>query len=247
MKTYAFLRLRYKLILLYVISFFCVGCDDTTEKVLNSHRIYIHFSDNTFTQVKDSLSISNNDTLSLTQLNGYFRITDSQKSYYQQGKLVNGKKEGEWVFYVRLGDSSRLSEKMEYKRGKLNGVHIEYDPIDGTVLSELFFRDDFELGLQKKYHPESKKMVIQYTKDSIGNYIDEYLALNKQGDTLYYVHLGKNGTGYLKLYNRWGVLEREGYLLNGKMEMAKEYIYNYGQEKYIQKRYYINDSLVLTE
>lgn len=247
MKTDAFLRLRHKLILFYVISIFYVSCDYTAEKALNSHTLYIHFSDNTFAQVKDSFPIFDSDTLSLTQLNGYFRITDSQKSYYQQGKLVNGKKEGEWVFYVRLGDSSRLSEKMEYKRGKLNGVHIEYDPIEGRVLSELFFRDNFEFGLQKWYHPKSTKIALQYTKDSIGNYIDEYLALNKQGDTLYYVHLGKNGTGYLKLYNRWGVLEREGYLLNGKMEMAKEYIYNYGQEKYIQKRYYINDSLVLTE
>ncbi|MFJ1492354.1 hypothetical protein, partial [Capnocytophaga canis] len=54
----------------------------------------------------------------------------------------------------------------------------------------------------------------------------------------------KNSTGYLKLYNQWGILEREGYLLNGKMEMAKEFIYEYGQKKYILERFYIADSLI---
>lgn len=244
MKTYVSLRLRYKLILLYVISNFYISCDYTAEKDFNSHTLYIHFSDNTFAQAKDSFSISDNDTLSLTQLNGYFRVTDSQKPDYQQGKLVNGKKEGEWYRYIILGDSSRLSQKKEYKRGKLNGVYIDYDPIEGWVLSELFFRDNFELGLQKWYHPKSTKIALQYTKDSLGYYIDNYLVLNKLGGTLYHVNLGKNSTGYLKLYNQWGILEREGYLLNGKMEMAKEFIYEYGQKKYTLERFYIADSLI---
>ena len=84
------------------------------------------------------------------------------------GKMIDGKKEGTWVYYRTGGEVIGL---VDFKDGKRNGKTIAY--IDGEISSVVRFKNDIEDGKSEEYYKglriEEKEFVkgIEINKKTI--------------------------------------------------------------------------------
>jgi antitoxin component YwqK of YwqJK toxin-antitoxin module len=129
------------------------------------------------------------------------------------GKLVNGKREGQWKIYDEHGV---LREINYYKNGKLNGPQITFDSA-GNVFTranrfEDKFVDSFKLfyangqiktenwfdsvgrsqGVYKAYHDNGKLSLIG--RDVDNNSVDTTWGYDEDGELNYFEYYGKNSS-----------------------------------------------------
>jgi antitoxin component YwqK of YwqJK toxin-antitoxin module len=208
------------------------AAEDNTDR----YQTYIRYSDSLFNRGLDTIKLLPDDSLSISKLTGHFRIIHYSGRYYDMGFLNKGIKEKTWESYrVWSPGNSTLEVSGQYKSGKLNGKYAEYTE-DGELIIAHHHKDNQQFGQQLEYLDGKK--TLAYSIDEQGNYVGDYLALNSRGDTLYYTNFGKESSGYLKRYNRWGVLDMEGAIIKGKMKEYKLYEYDYGSKKYIKVQYF---------
>ena len=206
--------------------------EDNTDR----YQTYIRYSDSLFSRGVDTIKLLPNDSLSISKLTGYFRIVHAGGGYYDAGLLNKGIKENTWKsYYVWSPGNSTLDVLEQYKSGKLNGKCFSYTR-EGELIIAHYYKDNQRFGQQLEYLDEKK--TLAYSFDEQGNYVGDYLALNSRGDTLYYTNFGNESSGYLKRYDRWGVLEMEGAIVTGKMKGYKRYEYDYGSGKYVKVQYF---------
>ncbi|TWP30321.1 hypothetical protein ETU08_04310 [Apibacter muscae] len=214
---------------LLAISIFLFACSKKEESQAPIKIVF--FTDSTFTVKKDSIEINslNNSLHGFVKIYGYGGINS-----FEEGELKDGKHIGIWKKYFY---GTTLSEYITFNQlGERDGVSLEFDS-NGDTLSLLNFRKNHPIGKQKEFY--KGKLTLQYFIDSNDHLINKFLALKPNGDTLYFVDLGKKGTGYLKKYDRYGVLNIEGYLKNGSFQdTIKEYFYDNFSNKYLYANVY---------
>jgi antitoxin component YwqK of YwqJK toxin-antitoxin module len=206
--------------------------EDNTDR----YQTYIRYSDSLFSRGLDTIKLLPDDSLSISKLTGYFRIIDASGTYYHAGLLNKGVKEKTWkAYHVWSPGNSTLNILRQYKSGKLNGKCFSYTE-DGELIIAHYYKDNQRFGQQLEYLDGKK--TLAYSFDEQGNYVGDYLALNSRGDTLYYTNFGNESSGYLKQYDRWGVLNMEGAIVTGKMKGYKAYEYDNGSKKYVKVQYF---------
>jgi hypothetical protein len=204
---------------------FLISCDKKITKTYHPLAL-VQYSDSACTKKIDSIVLD-----SITEgISGYFKIYE--KGYgirsFEIGKLEKGKKTGKWLIY--FNEEIIIIENYNQK-GKLDGESIDYFS-KGKKASWLQYKNGILSGEQKEYYINGNLSLLYHT-DSDGGYINDYLALSKTGDTLYYTDLTPSGNGYLKQYDRFGKLAREGNYINKQFTgIVKEYFYYSDSDKY---------------
>jgi antitoxin component YwqK of YwqJK toxin-antitoxin module len=232
-------KMGYRVFVIILLSIL-IACKEKQSTDNNKdYHTYIQYTDSTYNKSLDTIKLLPEDSLSIQKLNGYFKVIDAvSHNHFGLGLLKNGIKIKTWKEYRKLPWGEVVLDNLsKYKEGKLNGRYIEYSE-DGKITYDLNYKNNQQFGPQKEYDPEGR-LVRSYNLNEDSNYIGYYLALNAKGDTLYYTNFSKEGTGYLKRYNSFGVLEMEGKIQNGKMNDYIEYEYDCISEKYIFKKYFI--------
>ena len=122
----------------------------------------------------DDLIISNQDGLY------YEKFTDvpftGNSIGQQQGKIIKGKREGEWLTYYQNG---QLNEKVNYKDGKANGEWLAY-----YEYGELFLKGHYKDGkIEGEQYVYYKNGQLQFK----GNFKDG----KEEGELLFYNENGQ--------------------------------------------------------
>jgi len=191
------------------------------------------------------------------QLDGYFRIyhcdfSDCCYDSFHEGKLKDGKRIGKWLFYKRypiIGGDWYVDEEENYDefgRERLHGKLIEYAQGDTVPISIYNYWNGIRVGYQHKFHFSGALHTFS-EHDSTGAYINDYLVLYENGDTLYYENLGSSGTGRVRYYSRWNTLEWEENYVNKKREgWQKEYLTLDGLDTtlLVRRKLYRNDTII---
>ncbi len=237
------------------VLFFLLLLVNCNKKIDNWDYKITLYSDSTYAEKKDSLFITDKDTIFTNKkfnLTGYFRKEDSSGGY-EFGELKNGVQIGKWLSYtIKLNKPVLLIESNYNKDGVLDGKYIRYNP-DTKNISELYFYSKGEmLDEQKIFYPNGD-LFSSYFQDGKGNYIEKYIVYNKNKDTLYYTDFGIEGTGYLKTYEiNSQKLEREGMIINKKWEgLFKDYLWGFTNPDQdspeiitLEKRIFKNNNLI---
>ncbi len=185
----------------------------------NKSLIKLHILDNTLIDVNSNTQIGVNANGSFvyddsTPVNSitYIYLTKSKEesSVYGWicGKIINGKKEGEWIkrIYTQKGKTV-IVQKMNYKDGLIDGDYFAYH-INGKVLHIKYSGD--------------KDLSLRYISN--GKIIDEneYLKSIENNPTQTFT----NGTGlYLDYYYDTGNLKVRGELKNG-VKIGQWYVFD---------------------
>ena len=204
----------------------CIACNNQGAKWTDNMKWtdkMILYSDSTYMYPIDSLTYTNyRDTTYFHekfQLDGYFRIYNEDKSYFEEGLYANGCKTGKWLYYKKY-PNWYLYEEINYDDSgheRFNGKHIEYAQGDTIPVLIHNYCNGVRVGSQYEYY-SSGALHIYSENDSIGAYINDYLVLYENGDTLYYENFGSSGTGTAKYYSQYNSLEWEQSYVNKKGE-----------------------------
>jgi len=205
----------------------------------------ILYSDSTYMYPVDSLAYTNyGDTTFFYekfQLDGYFRIHCDYSSDFEEGMLKNGQKIGTWRYF----DENKLLFGIENYNdmSELHGEWIYYRYINGKFIRDRIFHyvHGNKEGIQKEFY-ESGALAFCCELDSNGAYINNYLVLYENGDTVYYENFGSSSTGWLKEYNitHGKDVIWEGQLINKKRE---GWLYSYATDSKTNQRVLYGKSL----
>jgi antitoxin component YwqK of YwqJK toxin-antitoxin module len=188
------------------------------------------------------------------QPDGYVRICRCSFSGYcsssfHKGKLKNGKRIGKWLFYRYLWEDWNVKEERNYDefgRERFHGKFIEYAQGDTFPILIYNYWNGVRVGYQYKFHFSGALHTFSEL-DSTGAYINDYLVLHENGDTLYHENLGSSGTGRIIYYSRWNTLDGEANFVNRKREgWQKEYLSLPEPDTtvLIDRKLYRNDTLI---
>jgi len=236
----------------------CIACNTQHKEQAAEHTTYkiILYSDSTYMYPIDSLAYTNNgDTTYFHKkfrLDGYFRVYNEDKSYFEEGRYTNGYKTGKWLFYKKY-PAWYLDEERNYDNSgheRLNGKFIEYAQGDTIPVLIHNYCNNVLVGCQYKFY-SSGALHIYSENDSTGAYINNYLVLYENGDTLYYENFGSSGTGTAKYYSQYNSLEWEQSYVNKKQEgWGYEYMTAYNNETdttvLVERSLFKNDTLIST-
>ena len=211
--------------------FFLIGCNERKNTSFDVEKdiIYVLYTDSTFTKAIDSLYINNNDTVYFNAkfpLNGYFKRYRFNRLEIEQGRYSQNKEVGLWHFYTTESDDNlRLYKEESYNMiGELDGKFAYYNNGDSNPVLYYNYKNGIQTGIQKEVYP-SGELLCRYEKDDTGNYINDYIVLAKNGDTIYFENFGITGTGIAKHYNILNNLEWVQSYINKKIDgWSVEYI-----------------------
>ena len=107
-------------------------------------------------------------------------IVAESKVYYRngnllaEGKYVNQKKEGLWLFYSE--PDNKLLSKENYQAGKLEGESISYYAETGQILEKFTYSAGKKNGSYIKYFPDGQVMTSGAYRDELltGEFISYY-------------------------------------------------------------------------
>jgi len=164
----------------------------------------------------------------------------SYKTRDTDGKLFNGKKEGEWKTYYLTG---QLKDWEHYKHDTLNGKSISYYP-NGNLSSKATYKMGIKVDSFNMYN-DNGQVNLQEWYDSTGKSQGVFKVYYENGQLS---QIGKNKNGHLddtsKVYYENGLLKGiEIYKDNNKIG---NWIYFDVNGKQIKKELYMNDSLIMT-
>ncbi|RZK46315.1 MAG: hypothetical protein EOO94_03000 [Pedobacter sp.] len=171
----------------------------------------------------DTVTINIEDSLTLSKLTGYYKIARVDGGSFETGFLWYGNKTGLWktLSSDSINETITLLSLASYDNGKLNGRLIDfYD--DSYPYDDFYYKNNVKVGFQREFGDSGKPVLIYETNEE-QNFINDYYAISLNGDTLYHTNFGKEATGLVKRYNRWGALEREGNMVKGKMDTVIDY------------------------
>jgi len=226
----------------------CKTKSDPVDDFGSSHKIFVRYYDSNCKSAMDTVTLHIHDTITLSHATGYYRIASPDGSFFEVGQLRTGKKSGVWKSYTfwNVIPKQTLNTMAKYKDGKLNGKYLTFTR-DSIPIESFFYVGDKQVGKQTEYDTESGKPALLYETNNDGQFINDYLALSRTGDTLYHTNFGKDATGYEKRYDRWGILISEGKMIKGKQKAFISYDYDYEHERYSSARHYTvtDTSLIL--
>jgi antitoxin component YwqK of YwqJK toxin-antitoxin module len=154
------------------------------------------------------------------------------------GKLVSGKKEGEWKIYYATG---QLKEIRHYKNDTLNGQSIEYFP-NGNLSSKATYKNGILIDSFFMYYSNGQVNLLEWL-DSNGHEQNLFKVYYENGQLS---QIGTNKDGLLddtnKIFYKNGKLKTIEFYRNKK----KNGIWTYFDEtgKQIKEESYKNDSLI---
>ena len=161
------------------------------------------------------------------QMFGYFLI-------YGEGEFIDGKREGNWKFYVIEDKTFKkiLQKELNYKNGKREGAFKYYYP-SGKIGIEGAYASDTIEGVAKSYYENGDLYGTRYYKNGL-----------RTGKHIYLFHNGKVFFEQFFLNDTLNGLFQSFYP-NGKIEE----IFNYkmGKEDGTYKYYYDNGQLWIEE
>lgn len=244
-----------------IISLFLVVCLFVYYLSTNMERpstlvyeyVFVKYTDSTYTNQIDSNlftqksqyyspnSLFSDSTLTIQD--GFYSVNLYSNTYNNDsllystldkkltGQIKNNKRVGTWKLYTESGDTLELLEVRTFdNNGKLDGPLISF--YSGSIFSINQYKNDQEAGIQTFFHNDSC-IAYQYEIDSCNNhsFINKIIALKESGDTLFYTNLGKEGTGYIKFFDKWGFMEWEGMYINQRREgLHRNYVRYYGDD-----------------
>lgn len=113
----------------------------------------------------------------------------------------------------------------------MEGQLIEYDIATGKKLSQNNYINDEEVGMQKYFYP-SGNLQVEYEKDKSSAFINNYVVYSPKGKIIFKSALEKNGTGYIKFYDKDNNIEWEGAFVNKRKQgWHKQYLINADDKK----------------
>lgn len=170
--------------------------------------------------------------------------TGTQEYYHDNGKLMargswdNGYQDGLVVQYY---DSGKLRSESQWKGGNVHGVIKEYYE-SGSLKSESAYNNGkYDPAASRTYRDRVKVPVPQDTIKLIPPEVTDPVTVISQDITTTFA-----GTGYYKLNNSDGQVDREGDFVNGQLITGKRYYYNQAG-KLIRVAVYERGRIVKTE
>ena len=157
------------------------------------------------------------------RMNSFLYRNDSSKSvktgfyysYKSEGELVNGKREGIWIFRK----NGILEELVEYKLGMRNGLYKSYHT-NSTIKEYGYYINDLRYNEWKEFYNNGRLK-------SVGSYYPDTVIIynSKERDSLFYNNLKEDKLTYnLKeniLYLKEGIWHY--YLEDGKLSYIERY------------------------
>ncbi|WP_250601639.1 hypothetical protein [Flavobacterium amniphilum] len=205
----------------------------------------IFFTDSTFQQKKDSVFA---DSLSQIKEEAFVQVYGgNNKQSFEQGKLNNGIKVGLWKSYVDMLDHTVLQdEKLYSPEGDMTNFKA-YDYDTKQVVEDKNYLHDQLTGIQKEFYPTGN-LHVSFETDEKGKYINDFIVLSEKGETIFASHLGSQGTGYIKYYDKDNFLIWEGSFKNKKKEgWHHEYMPDAGRKATTKSILYQDDKPVKTK
>lgn len=194
--------------LLILLLLFFISCKETAPK-----KKLIFFTDSTFTQKKDSVFV---DSLSQIKQENFVRLYANDQSF-EQGKLSNGITVDKWESYIAMLEGPILfEEKLYSQEGDLRNFKA-YNYDTKQVIEDKNYFHDHLTGIQKEFYP-SGKLHISFETDEKGKFINDFIVLSEKGEKIFTSHLGSEGNGYIKYYDKDNFLIWEGLFKNKKKE-----------------------------
>lgn len=210
----------YKIIILFSFLLLFISCKETEYK-----KKLIFYTDSTFKRKRDSVfadSFSEIKQKSFVQI--YNRKGDQS---FEQGTLNKGIKVGIWKSYLEMLDQVILHEEKIYSQeGDLRNFKA-YNYDTQKITEDKNYLYDHLVGIQKEFYPNGN-LHISFETDEEGNYINDFIVLSENGKEIFVSHLGKQGTGGVKYYDKNNNLVWEGSFKNKKKEgWHYEYVVGY--------------------
>lgn len=198
----------YKILILFLLFF--ISCKEITPK-----KKLIFFTNSTFEQKKDSVLV---DSLSQIKQEIFVQIYDSSNDQsFERGKLSKGIRVGLWKSYIEMLDQPILyEEKLYSQEGDLRNFKA-YDYDTKQIIEDKNYFYDHLTGIQKEFYP-SGKLHISFETDEKGKFVNDFIVLSEKGEKIFTSHLGSQGTGYIKYYDKDNFLIWEGLFKNKKKE-----------------------------
>ena len=228
----------YKTLILFLL--LLLSCKEITPK-----KKFVFFSDSTFKQKKDSVFA---DSLSQIKGENFVQIYDSNHNQsFEQGKLNKGIRVGLWKTYIEMLDQAALHEEKLYSQegDMTNFKAFDYDT--KQVTEDKNYSHDYLVGIQKEFYP-SGRLHISFETDDKGKYINDFIVLSEKRETIFTSHLGSEGTGYIKYYDKDNFLIWEGSFKNKKKEgWHHEYIIDGGKRAETKSILYQSDEQIKTK
>ena len=133
-----------------------------------------------------------------------------------QGKFINQKKEGKWIFFSYFYKGYLISEE-EYSNNKRNGPSLKFYP-DSTVAEKITYINNKKEGGWLQYYPDGKIFLkSNYSNDLLNGKFEVWYENGKPEFSGYYKNNLREGTWHI--YKEDGVLR---YKLNYSLGMTKD-------------------------
>ncbi|WP_136668185.1 hypothetical protein [Flavobacterium sp. H122] len=188
------------------------------------------------------------DSLPQVKQQGFVQMYDNNNNEsFEQGKINNGIKVGLWKSYTEMLDQPILHEEKLYSQdGDIRNFKAYDYETKQIVEDKNYFYDDL-LGIQKEFYPTGKPH-ISFETDKKGKYINDFTVLSEKGEEIFKSHLGSQGTGYIKYYDKDNFLIWEGSFKNKKKEgWHHEYIMDGGKKAETKSTLYQDDKPIKTK
>lgn len=150
-------------------------------------------------------------------------VTSVNNGYIQEGKTVDGKKEGEWVTFQ---DGKRVAS-ITYKDGLMNGLVLSWHD-NGQMADSAYYKNDSAFGTSKSWFDNGKlNHVVHYDSLSRKDGVEfVYYENGSVRQTIEY-HQGKYHGKWVDFYEN-GLIEFVNFYKYGKREGKWIYFSNNG-------------------
>lgn len=198
----------HKILILFLLFF--LSCKEITPK-----KKLIFFTDATFKEKKDSVFV---DSFSQIKQESFVQVYDRNNDQsFEQGKLNKGIRVGIWKSYTEMLDQTVLQEEKLYSQDGDMKNFKAYDYDTKQIIEDKNYSYDYLTGKQKEFYPTGK-LHISFETDEKGKFINDFIVLSEKGEQIFASHLGSQGTGYIKYYDKDNFLIWEGSFKDKKKE-----------------------------